>query len=257
VKIAVCVKEVPDATAARRLDPATKRLDRGGEQTLNPFDTHAIEEALRLKEGPAGADSEVSVVCMGREGAMRSLHKALSLGADKAVLVSDPSLAGADINLTARVLAAALQREQYDLVLLGQQAADSESYVMAAAVADHLQRPLVTQAAEVTLQDGSVRVKRQTEAGYDVIEAPLPAVLSVSDAINEPRYPSLKAIMGAKRKPQETLSAADLGVSGEPRTEVLELSSPPAKAGGTRIEDEGGASAEQIVAFLVERKVIS
>ncbi len=257
MKIAVCVKEVPDATAARRLDPATKRLDRGGEQTLNPFDTHAIEEALRLKEGPAGADSEVSVVCMGREGAMRSLHKALSLGADKAVLVTDPSLAGADINLTAKVLAAALKREQYDLVLLGQQAADSESYVMAAAVADHLQRPLVTQAAEVTLQDGSVRVKRQTEAGYDIIEAPLPAVLSVSDAINEPRYPSLKAIMGAKRKPQETLSAADLGVSGEPRTEVLELSSPPAKAGGTKIEDEGGASAEQIVAFLVERKVIS
>jgi electron transfer flavoprotein beta subunit len=257
VKIAVCVKEVPDATAARRLDPATKRLDRSGEQTLNPFDSHAIEEALRLKEGPAGADSEVSVVCMGRDGAMRSLHKALSLGADKAVLVTDPSLAGADINLTAKVLAAALQREQYDLVLLGQQAADSESYVMAAAVADHLKRPLVTQAAEVTLQDGSVRVKRQTEAGYDIIEAPLPAVLSVSDAINEPRYPSLKAIMGAKRKPQETVSAADLGVSGEPRTEVLELSSPPAKAGGTKIEDEGGASAEQIVAFLVERKVIS
>jgi electron transfer flavoprotein beta subunit len=257
VKIAVCVKEVPDATAARRLDPATKRLDRGGEQALNPFDTHAIEEALRLKEGPAGADSEVSVVCMGRDGAMRSLHKALSLGADKAVLVTDESLAGADINLTAKVLAAALQREQYDLVLLGQQAADSESYVMAAAVADHLRRPLVTQAAEVTLQDGSVRVKRQTEAGYDIIEAPLPAVLSVSDAINEPRYPSLKAIMGAKRKPQETVSAADLGVSGEARTEVLELSSPPAKAGGTRIEDEGGASAEQIVAFLVERKVIS
>jgi electron transfer flavoprotein beta subunit len=236
VKIAVCVKEVPDATAARRIDPATKRLDRSGEQTLNPFDSHAIEEALRLKEGPAGADSEVSVVCMGRDGAMRSLHKALSLGADKAVLVTDPSLAGADINLTAKVLAAALQRDQYDLVLLGQQAADSESYVMAAAVADHLKRPLVTQAAEVTLQDGSVRVKRQTEAGYDIIEAPLPAVLSVSDAINEPRYPSLKAIMGAKRKPQETVSA---------------------KAGGTRIEDEGGASAEQIVAFLVERKVIS
>jgi electron transfer flavoprotein beta subunit len=257
LKIAVCVKEVPDATAAKRIDPATKRLDRSGEQALNPFDSHAIEEALRLKEGPAGADSEVVVVCMGRDGAMRTLHKALSLGADKAVLVTDPSLAGADINLTAKVLAAAVQREQPDLVLLGQQAADSDSYVMAAAVADHLRRPLVTQAAEVTLDGSSVRVKRQTEAGYDIIEAPLPAVLSVSDAINEPRYPSLKAIMGAKRKPQETLSAADLGVSGEPRTEVLELSSPPAKAGGTRIEDEGGASAEQILAFLVERKVVS
>jgi len=257
VKIAVCVKEVPDATAARRIDPATKRLDRAGEQTLNPFDSHAIEEALRLKEGPAGPDTAVSAGCMGRDGAMRSLHKALSLGADRALLVTDPSLAGADINLTAKVLAAALGREQYDLVLLGQQAADSESYVMGAAVADHLRRPLVTQVAELTLDGDRVRVKRQTEAGYDIIEAPLPAVLSVSDAINEPRYPSLKAIMGAKRKPQETLSAADLGVSGEPRTEVLELSSPPAKAGGQRIEDEGGASAEDILAFLVERKVVS
>jgi electron transfer flavoprotein beta subunit len=257
VKIAVCVKEVPDATAARRIDPSTKRLDRSGEQTLNPFDAHAIEEALRLKEGPAGADSELTVVCLGREGALRSLHKALSLGADKAVLVSDEAYAGADINLTAKVLAAALGREPYDLVLLGQQAGDSESYVMAAAVADHLRRPLVTQVAELTLDGGKLRAKRQTEAGYDVIEAPLPAVLSVSDAINEPRYPSLKAIMGARRKPQETLSAADVGISDGPRTEVLDLSSPPQKQGGTRIEDDGGSAAEQIVAFLVERKVLS
>jgi electron transfer flavoprotein beta subunit len=256
LKIAVCVKEVPDATASKRIDPATKRLDRAGEQTLNPFDAHAIEEALRLKEGPAGADSEVTAVCVGRETAMRSLHKALSLGADRAVLVSDPSLAGADLNLTARTLAAALRREEYDLVLLGQQAADSECYVMAAAVADHLQRPLITQVAHLELDGSTVRAKRQTETGYDVIEAPLPAVLSVADSINEPRYPSLKAIMGAKRKPQETLSAADVGVEGGPRTEVLDLSPPPAKEGGRKIEDDGGSSAEQIVAFLVERKVL-
>jgi electron transfer flavoprotein beta subunit len=256
VKIAVCVKEVPDATAARRIDPATKRLDRSGERTLNPFDAHAVEEALRLKEGPAGPDSEVVVVCMGPETALRTLGKALSLGADRAVLVSDPSLAGADIWLTAKVLAAVLEREAPDLVLLGQQAADSESYVMAAAVADRLRRPLVTQVAQLTLEGQTVRAKRQTESGYDVIEAPLPAVLSVADSINETRYPSLKAIMGAKKKPQETLSAADLGISDTARTELLELSSPPAKAGGMRLEDEGGSSAEQIVEFLVERKVI-
>jgi electron transfer flavoprotein beta subunit len=256
LKIAVCVKEVPDATASKRIDPATKRLDRTGEQTLNPFDAHAIEEALRLKEGPAGADSEVTAVCVGRETAMRSLHKALSLGADRAVLVSDPSLAGADLNLTARTLAAALDREEYDLVLLGQQAADSECYVMAAAVAEHLQRPLITQVAHLELDGSRVRAKRQTETGYDVIEAPLPAVLSVADSINEPRYPSLKAIMGAKRKPQETLSAADVGVEAGSRTEVLDLSPPPAKEGGRRIEDDGGSSAEEIVAFLVERKVL-
>jgi electron transfer flavoprotein beta subunit len=256
VKIAVCVKEVPDATAARRIDPATRRLDRSGERTLNPFDAHAVEEALRLKEGPAGSDSEIVVICMGPETALRTLGKALSLGADRAVLITDPALAGADISLTAKVLAAALAREAPDLVLLGQQAADSESYVMAAAVADRLQRPLVTQVARLTLEGTSIRAKRQTESGYDVIEAPLPAVVSVADSINDPRYPSLKAIMGAKKKPQETLSASDLGISDSSRTEVLELSSPPAKVGGTRLEDEGGSSAEQIVEFLVERKVI-
>jgi electron transfer flavoprotein beta subunit len=256
VKIAVCVKEVPDATAARRIDPATRRLDRSGERTLNPFDAHAVEEALRLKEGPAGADSEIVVICMGPETALRTLGKALSLGADRAVLITDPSLAGADIWLTAKVLAAALEREAPDLVLLGQQAADSESYVMAAAVADRLQLPLVTQVATLALEGRTIRAKRQTESGYDVIEAPLPAVISVADSINDPRYPSLKAIMGAKKKPQETLSASDLGISDASRTEVLELSSPPAKTGGTRLEDEGGSSAEQIVEFLVERKVI-
>jgi electron transfer flavoprotein beta subunit len=257
LKIAVCVKQVPEATAHRRIDPGTKRLDRSGEQTLNPFDMHAIEEAVRLKEGPAGAESEVTAICVGPEGALsKVLHKALSRGADRAVLLSDGALEGADINLTAKALAAVLRRDDYDLVLLGQQAADSESYVMAAAVADHLQRPLVTQVAHLELDGSTVRAKRQTETGYDVIEAPLPAVLSVADSINEPRYPALKAIMGARRKPQETLSAADAGLDGEPRTAVLELSPPPAKEGGRRIEDEGGSSAEQIVAFLVERKVL-
>jgi electron transfer flavoprotein beta subunit len=257
VKIAVCVKEVPDATAARRIDPATRRLDRSGERTLNPFDAHAVEEALRLKEGPAGSESEVVVVCMGPQTALRTLGKALSLGADRAVLISDDALVGADISLTAKVLAAALAREAPDLVLFGQQAADSESYAMAAVVADRLQRPLVTQVARLSLEGSMIRAKRQTESGYDVIEAPLPAVVSVADSINEPRYPSLKAIMGAKRKPQETLGASDLEISdASSRTEVLELSAPPAKAGGTRVEDEGGSSAEQIVEFLVERKVI-
>ena len=256
MKIAVCVKEVPDATAARRIDPATRRLDRSGERTLNPFDAHAVEEALRLKEGPAGADTEVVVLCMGPETAMRTLGKALSLGADRAVLISDDALAGADIWLTAKVLAAALEREHYDLVLLGQQAADSESYVMAASVADRLRRPLVTQVAQLTLEGAVIRAKRQTEAGYDVIEAPLPAVVSVADSINDPRYPSLKSIMGAKKKPQETLTAADLEISDAPRTEVLALSSPPAKEGGRRLEDEGGSSAEAIVEFLVERKIL-
>jgi electron transfer flavoprotein beta subunit len=256
VRIVVCVKEVPDATAVRRIDAGSLRLDRSGERTLNPFDGHAVEEALRLREGAGGAECEVVVVSMGPLTALRTLGKALALGADRAVLVSDEALAGADIWLTAKVLAAALEREAADLVLFGQQAADSESYVMAAAVADRLRRPLVTQVAQLTLQGGMIRAKRQTEEGYDVIEAPLPVVVSVADSINEPRYPSLKAIMGAKKKPQETLSAADLGISQAPRTQVLALSAPPPKAGGVRIEDEGGSSVEEIVAFLVERKLI-
>jgi electron transfer flavoprotein beta subunit len=193
---------------------------------------------------------------MGPETAMRTLGKALSLGADRAVLISDDALAGADIWLTAKVLAGALEREHYDLVLLGQQAADSESYVMAASVADRLRRPLVTQVAQLTLEGMVIRAKRQTESGYDVIEAPLPAVVSVADSINDPRYPSLKSIMGAKKKPQETLTAADLDIADGPRTEVLALSSPPAKEGGRRLEDEGGSSAEAIVEFLVERKIL-
>jgi electron transfer flavoprotein beta subunit len=256
VRIVVCVKEVPDATAVRRVDPGSLRLDRSGERTLNPFDAHAVEAALRLKEGPAGADSEVVVLSMGPQTTLRTLGKALALGADRAVLVSDEALAGADIWLTAKVLAAALEREEADLVLFGQQAADSESYVMAAAVADRLQRPLVTQVAQLTLDGQTIRAKRQTEEGYDVIEAPLPAVVSVADSINDPRPPALQAVLGAKKKPQQTLSAADLGIGESPRTEVLALSAPPAKAGGVRIADEGGSSVDEIVAFLVERKLI-
>jgi electron transfer flavoprotein beta subunit len=256
LKIAVCVKEVPDATAPKRIDPVTKRLDRSGERTINPYDLHALEEAVRLKEGAAGTDSLVTAVCMGPPDALRTLHKALSRGADEALLVSDPALEGADIATTARVLAAAAKHLGADLVLLGQQASDSDSYVMAAAVAEHLQRPLVTQVARLELAGDGVRAKRQSETGYDVVEAPLPAVISVSDAINEPRIAKLKEIMAARKKPQTTLALADLGVEAATGTEVLELTPPAAKEGGRRIEDENGSSAEEIVAFLLERKAI-
>ena len=207
MKIAVCVKHVPEGHA--RIDPGSKRLDRSGEGALNHFDANAVEEALRLK---GDGDGEVVVLSMGPERAADSLRKALAMGADRAVLVSDEAAAGSDLLATSRVLAAALEREGADLVLFGQQAEDADGAVLWAAVAERLRRPVVSQAAEVTLADGSVRVKRQTEFGYDVIEASLPAVLAVSDAINEPRYPSLKGIMGAKKKPFETLSLADVGV---------------------------------------------
>src|SRR5712691_2263483 len=209
MKIAVCVKQVPEGTSLR-LDPGTKRLDRSGEGALNHFDANAVEEALRLKA--SAGEAEVVVVSIGPASAADALRKALAMGADRALLVSDDAAAGSDLVATSRLLAAALEREGADLVLFGQQASDSDGAVLWAAVADRLRRPLVSQAAELTVSDGSLRAKRQTEFGYDVIEASLPAVVAVSDAINEPRYPSLKGIMGAKRKPQETLTVTDLGL---------------------------------------------
>src|SRR5262245_46815894 len=178
MKIAVCVKHVPDATAARRIDPGSKRLDRSGEGALNAFDANAVEEALRLKE--AGGEGEVVIVSMGPAKAADSIRKALAMGADRSVLVTDDLAAGSDLVATSAALAKALEREQADLVLFGQQSSDSDGAVLWAAVADRLRRPFVSQVAELTVENGSLRGKRQTEYGYDVIAAPLPAVIAVS-----------------------------------------------------------------------------
>src|SRR6266513_186031 len=256
MRIAVCVKHVPERPS--RLDPSTKRLDRSGEGALNHFDANAVEEALRLK---GDSETEVVAVSLGPQQALDSLRKALAMGADRAVLVSDDAVAGSDLVATSRLLAAALEKEDADLVLFGQQASDADGAVLWAAVAERLGRPVVSQAMELAVDGGSVRVKRQTEFGYDTLEAPLPAIVAVSDAINEPRYPSLKGIMGAKKKPQDTLSATDLGVDpsqlGEAgsKTEVLELNDPPARGDSVRIEDDGSAP-EKIVEFLAEKRLV-
>jgi electron transfer flavoprotein beta subunit len=256
MKIAVCVKHVPEG--AGRLDPGSKRLDRSGEGALNHFDANAVEEALRLK---GDSDSEVVVISLGPEKAADSLRKALAMGADRAVLVTDPGAAGSDLVATSKILAKALERESADLVLFGQQASDADGAVLWAAIAERLRRPVVSQAAELKLEGGSLRVKRQTEFGYDVIEAPLPAVVAVSDAINEPRYPSLKGIMGAKKKPFEILSLADVGVdagdAGEAgsKTEVIALGEPPSRGDARKIEDDGNA-AQAIVDFLAEKRLV-
>jgi electron transfer flavoprotein beta subunit len=256
MKIAVCVKHVPEGSS--RIDPGSKRLDRSGEGALNHFDANAVEEALRVK---GDSDSEVVVVSLGPAKAADSLRKALAMGADRAILVSDDAAAGSDLVATSRILAAALERESPDLVLFGQQASDGDGAVLWAAIAERLRRPVVSQAAELTVDGGSLRVKRQTEFGYDVIEAPLPAVVAVSDAINEPRYPSLKGIMGAKKKPFEILSLGDVGVdaadAGEAgsKTEVLALGEPPSRGDARKIEDDGNA-AQAIVDFLAEKRLI-
>jgi electron transfer flavoprotein beta subunit len=258
MRIAVCVKEVPDPGPTRRIDPGTKRMDRSGDRSLNAFDLNAIEEALRLKDAAGGG--EVVLVSMGSSRALDSIRKGLAMGADRALLVSDDAAVGSDLVATSYVLAAALRAEEPDLVLFGQQASDGDGAVLWSAVADRMRLPVISQISELQLGEGSVTAKRQTEFGYDRIEAPLPAALAVSDSINEPRYPSLKGIMGAKKKPQEVKSLADVGVEADrvgeagSRTSVLGLADPPSRGETVKIEDDGTA-AQKILEFLVERKL--
>jgi electron transfer flavoprotein beta subunit len=263
VKICVLVKEVPDAAVQKRIDPATGHIDRSGEKNLNPYDTHAIEAAMQIRESGAADVEEIVAVTMGPGSAVRALHKAVSLGADRSVHLSDDALAGSDVAATGYALARTLGREEPDLVLLGQQSDDGECYTIGAVVADHLRMPSLTQVIAMDLSGGKLRCERQAEYGYDTVEIGLPAVISVGDAINEPRYPSLKAIMGAKKKPLDTVGIGDVGIEaervGEQGSRVIcgEFAAPPQKAAGTIIEDEDtAATVEQIVAWLHERKLI-
>jgi electron transfer flavoprotein beta subunit len=264
VKICVLVKEVPDAAVEKRINPSTGRLDRSGEKNLNPFDTHAIEAAMQLKEGGAIEIDEVVAVTMGPASAERALRKAVSLGADRAVQLTDDALEGCDVNGTGYALAKVLEAESPDLVLLGQQSDDGECYTIGAVVADHLQMPSLTQVIKIDVDDGKLRCERQAEYGYDTVLVELPAVISVGDAINEPRYPSLKAIMGAKKKPLDTKTVADAGIEADrvgyenARAHCSDFAAPPAKEPGRIIEDEDTAeTVEQIVAWLDERKLLA
>ncbi|HEX6667154.1 MAG TPA: electron transfer flavoprotein subunit beta/FixA family protein [Solirubrobacterales bacterium] len=263
MKICVLVKEVPDAAVQKRIDSGTMRLDRSGEKNLNPFDTHALEAAMQIKEGGAIPVEEVVAVTMGPGSAVRALHKAVALGADRSVHLSDDALLGSDVCATGYSLAKVLESESPDLVLLGQQSDDGECYTIGAVVADHLQMPSLTQVIKIDVNDGKLRCERQAEYGYDTVEIELPAVISVGDAINEPRYPSLKAIMGAKKKPLDTKATGDVGIDGGmvgetgSKTAVLALNPPPPKEAGEIIEDEDtNETVEKIVAWLDERKLI-
>jgi len=263
LKICVLVKEVPDAAVEKRIDASTGRMDRSGEKNLNPFDTHAIEAAMQIKEGGAAEVEEVVAVTMGPDSAVRALHKAVSLGADRSVHLADESLAGSDVAATGYALAQALRRESPDLVLLGQQSDDGECYTIGAVVADHLQMPSLTQVIKIDQEEGKLRCERQAEYGYDTVSVELPAVISVGDAINEPRYPSLKAIMGAKKKPLDKLGAGDAEIDGGmvgadgSRVECGSFKAPPQKEAGQIIEDEDTEeTVQQIVAWLDERKLI-
>ena len=263
MKICVLVKEVPDAAVEKRIDPSTGRMDRSGEKNLNPYDTHAIEAAMQIKEGGAAPVEEVVAVTMGPDSAVRALHKAVSLGADRSVHLADPTLAGSDVAATGYALAQTLRRESPDLVLLGQQSDDGECYTIGAVVAEHLGMPSLTQVIKMDIDGEGLRCERQAEYGYDTVQVELPAVISVGDAINEPRYPSLKAIMGAKKKPLESVGAGDVEIDPEQvggensGAQWIAAKAPPAKAAGEIIEDEDtGETVERIVAWLDERKLI-
>jgi electron transfer flavoprotein beta subunit len=233
-------------------------MDRSGSGDINQMDRYPVEQALRLKDDQG---AEVVAVSMGPEEASEALRGALALGADRAVLISDPSLAGSDLLGTSAGLSALLHREGPDLVLFGQQSSDGGGALMWAAVAERLQWPAVSQATALSIGNGSARVTRQTEYGEDVIEAPLPAIVAVTDAMNEPRYASLRRIMAAKRMPIQAVSTADLGLDlasvGEAgaQTEVVGFGPPPSRPQGQRIEDEQDA-AQAIVNFLVEKQVL-
>jgi electron transfer flavoprotein beta subunit len=262
LKICCLVKEVPDAAVQKRIDRDTKRLDRSGEKNLNPFDTHALEAAMQVREGGNDVE-EIVAVTMGPESAVRALHKAVALGADRSVHLTDTALENSDVCATGYALARVLESEQPDLVLLGQQSDDGECYTIGAVVADHLKMPSLTQVIKMDVTDGKLTCERQAEYGYDTVEVELPAVISVGDAINEPRYPSLKAIMGAKKKPLDTKATADVGIEADrvgdagKRTEVLAINPPPQKEAGEIIEDEDtNETVERIVLWLEERKLI-
>jgi len=264
MRVCVLVKEVPDATARKQLDPLTGRLDRGGERTPNPYDAYAIEAALRLREGGLAEVKEVVAVTMGPPSAARTLHKAVSLGADRSVHLCDEAFAGSDLLGSGLALAAALAREQPDLVLLGQQSSDGECCALAPIVAEYLGMACVTQVVAIEPIGGMLRCRRQGDYGYDTIELELPAVIAVSETIGEPRYPSLKAIMAARGRPFATMTAADLGIAAErvgagaARARWRSAKEPPRRPAPEMIEDsDSDATVARILAWLEERGVIT
>ncbi|NIJ11123.1 electron transfer flavoprotein beta subunit [Saccharomonospora amisosensis] len=258
--IVVLVKQVPDTYSERKLAETDHTLDReSADAVIDEINERAVEEALKIKEAGEG---EVTVLCVGPERATDAIRKALSMGADKAVHVCDEALHGSDMLATAKVIAAAVRRiEGVDLVIAGNEASDGRGGAVPAVLAELLGLPQLTHARQLTVDGGSVKVDRETEDGITHLEASLPAVVSVTEKINEPRYPSFKGIMAAKKKPVETLTVADLGVdAGEVGlanawSTVLEASPKPPRTAGQRVEDEGDGGAK-VAEYLVGQKII-
>src|SRR4051794_12756799 len=258
MNIVVCVKQVPDTWAEKKLG-SDKTVDRENvDGVMNELDEYAVEEALKIKEAQGG---EVTVLTMGPDKAVETIRKALSMGADKAVHVIDPALHGSDALATSYALAKALGTIEHDLVLLGVEATDARMSVVPAMLAERLGASQLTFARKVEAGDGTIKIERLTDTGYDVVEAPTPAIVSVVEKINEPRYPSFKGIMAAKKKPLTTLTLADAGIEadkvglGGSSTEVAEFSPRPPKQAGQIVKDEGDGGAK-LAEFLASQKFI-
>jgi electron transfer flavoprotein beta subunit len=262
LKIVVTVKLVPDTNADKRIDPGTKRLVRTGVETvLNPFDEYAIEAALQLKE-KAGAGSTVTIVTLAPETGKEIVRKALAMGADDAIMISDPKAEGSDVWGTAYILAQAIKKAGFDLVITGTQSTDSTTGELPGALAEYLGVPGVTYVRKLAVEETTIHAERETDTGYAKVHAPLPALVSVTKSINEPRYPSLKGIMGAKKKTILVQTLADAGVERPvgaegARTELTSLETPAVRGKGQVFEAaDAVAGAQKILDFLRERKLV-
>jgi electron transfer flavoprotein beta subunit len=252
MKVVVCVKQIPDPATPYKLEEGTNWLVRPAEQVLDDTDRYGVEMGLQLAQANEGT---VTLVSMGPAGNNQGVRQALAMGADKAVLIDDSDLRGSDALTTARVLAAAIKEEGFDLVIAGTESTDGYAGVVPQMISELLDAPTLTFATHVEVGDGKVTIHRQTASGYDVVEASLPAVVAVTAGVVEPRYPTFKGIMDAKKKTVENKTLADLGVTPETTQTVASIKDAPERSGGKKIEDEGEAHLE-IISLLEERKVI-
>lgn len=260
MNIVVLVKQVPDTWAERKLSDADCTLDRESvEAVINEIDEYAIEEGLRQKEAHGG---EVTILSMGPERTTESVRKALSMGADKAIHVSDPALHGSCAIQTAKVLAKALGTTEWDVVIAGSESTDARLSVVPALLAEALGAAQLSHARKVTIDGSTVTIERQRDDGFSTVTGQTPAVVSVVEKINDPRYPSFKGIMAAKSKPISTLSVADLGLGADEvglanaTTQVVDFTPAPPRQAGTVVKDDGGSGAPAIAEFLASKKLI-
>jgi len=258
MNVLVCVKQIPDPNAPGKLDPQTKRLVREGvDLVLDPGDEHAVEAGLQLVEKDGG---EVTIISMGPPRALEAIRRALAMGAHRGILVTDPELENSDALSTARAIAAAIKGQAFDLIICGTESTDGSSGAMPAQLAELLGLPLLSFAKKLQVSSGKAVIDRQTDEGYDVVEAPLPAVVTVTGGMNEARYPALRGIMQAKNKEVKQLALAEIRLDGQAgkaalTQEVVEVVPAEARKAGEVVEDRGDG-AKRVADFLKELKVI-